>query len=601
TSANNTFKVYHNTVYLNATSTGATGFSSSCIQNSTSATATSGQLDLRNNVFVNLSTANGTGFTSVIRRTSAQLSNFATSSNYNLFYAGIPGTKKLIYYDVTNAFQTLANYTGGTVNAATVAPRDANSITENPNFLSTTGSSSNFLKIDATITTGIESGGRLLSGINTDNEGSFRAGFVGYTGLGGAPDLGAFEGNYTGISANNMTYVSSDVEQITGSVPLGTPNSRILRIKVVTSNPVNGLLTTVFNLNTGSSTDPSTDISNAKIWFTNLDSNFSATTLFGSASAPNGAFSITGSAALNMGTNYFWLTYDITPGATGSNFVDGIVDDIAIGGTAQIPSTTSPAGNRIIQAPLTGTYNIGAGQVFPNYTTITAALADVNSLGLKGPVTFMLTDAMYNAASGETFPLVMSSYIGYSPINKITIKPAANIYATIEGNSSNGTFELNGISNLTIDGRPDGSTGFVTGNNLIISNTAADGPAIRLLNDADSNTITYADLRSNNSFSVALTGAGVVSFQGTTGSIGNDNNLISYCDIHETTGGNPIVGISSMGTLNAGNDNNTIDNCNIYNYHHASFGTSGIYVGTNNAAWTITNNHFYQTSARTFT
>jgi hypothetical protein len=66
-----------------------------------------------------------------------------------------------------------------------VSPRDAASITENPTFLSTTGSSGNFLHIDAEVTTQIESGATPIDTITNDYDGDARNATF--------PDIGADE------------------------------------------------------------------------------------------------------------------------------------------------------------------------------------------------------------------------------------------------------------------------------------------------------------------------------------------------------------------------------------------------------------------------
>jgi hypothetical protein len=93
-------------------------------------------------------------------------------------------------------------------------------------------------------------------------------------------------------------------------------------------------------------------------------------------------------------------------------------------------------------------------------------------------------------------------------------------------------------------------------------------------------------------------------FSTTTGAFGNDNNTIDYCDVHNVSGGNPIVAINSTGTTtttNQYNDANTVSNSNVYDYFHATNVTTGILIGAGNSTWSITNNRFYQTAARTIT
>jgi hypothetical protein len=94
-----------------------------------------------------------------------------------------------------------------------VSPREANSITENTPFLSTSGASANFLHIDPTIPSYAESGAVNIAGITNDFDGQTRQGNTGYSGLGTAPDMGAdeFEQNLppcSGASSGSITATS---------------------------------------------------------------------------------------------------------------------------------------------------------------------------------------------------------------------------------------------------------------------------------------------------------------------------------------------------------------------------------------------------------
>lgn len=593
--ASTTVGLYNNTIHLNATSTGA-AFSSAGILHTYNVTATTSSLDMRNNIVVNNSTPNGTGTAVAFRRTaSTDLNNFNIISNRNLFYAGTPGTNNLIYFDGTNSDQTIAAY------KARVAPRDSASVTENVNFTNiTNGALNTFLGINSSIATEIEGAGRNIAGITTDYLNLIRAGNLGYIGTSGAPDLGALEGNYTGLSTNQMYFDSANADQVLGVLPSGSINNRILRVRVYAQKGANALNTTSFKLNTLGTTSVA-NITNAKIFYTGADSTFTAPALFGTTTSPSGSFYVTGNRTLALGVNYFWVTYDISNTAAAANLVDAAVDSITLNAVNYALINGDPSGNRTIQAPLNGNYNVGAGQTFQ---TITEAVNNLNLLGVSGPVTFVLKDVLYSTTSGEIFPITFSSYNNSTLTNKVTIRPDAGISARIASNNGTATFDLNGVSNLVIDGRQGGTGSFIFGNNLIIANTGTLAPAVRFINDADSNQIIYTDLRANNATATGSAGAGVVNFGTTIGTNGNDFNSIRFCDIHEETGGNPLIGISSIGsavTVAANNDFNTIDSCNIYNFFNATTATAGLYIGSNNGNWTINGNRFYQTSTLTYT
>jgi hypothetical protein len=171
-----TSNIFYNSVYLDGTSSAA-GFGSNTLY-----AVTSTNLNLRNNILVNNTVPTSGGLAVVYRRSSTTVSTYSSTSNNNLFYAGTPSASNLIYHDGTTGQQTLGGF------QAVVAPRDASSITENPPFITTVGSSPNFLNINSTTPTLIESGAAPIAGITDDYIGTLRNAST--------PDIGAWEGNY---------------------------------------------------------------------------------------------------------------------------------------------------------------------------------------------------------------------------------------------------------------------------------------------------------------------------------------------------------------------------------------------------------------------
>ena len=155
TTANSTIGIYYNSIYL--TAAGGSTFGSSGISVTTSTIATTAALDMRNNIIINLSTPGSTsGFTVAYRRSSSNLANYASVSDFNNFYAGSPSANRLIYYDVTNSDQTLPAY------QTRVAPRDANSKSVTVSFvnpatgdLHLTGGSAGDINLSGTPVAGI--------------------------------------------------------------------------------------------------------------------------------------------------------------------------------------------------------------------------------------------------------------------------------------------------------------------------------------------------------------------------------------------------------------------------------------------------------------
>ena len=199
TSTNN---IYHNTINLNASSSG-TNFGTSGVYHTGSGTSSTSNLDLRNNIIVNNSTAAGTGVVTALSRSSGvatMLANYASTSNNNLFYAGTPSATNLIYTDGASTAQTIADYKSGVFTAGTIATRDNLSITENPTFASTIGADATYLHIDTTAYTGTNAGGAFISSFTTDYDGNTRNTST--------PDIGADEFTSTNCLAPQATSLS---------------------------------------------------------------------------------------------------------------------------------------------------------------------------------------------------------------------------------------------------------------------------------------------------------------------------------------------------------------------------------------------------------
>lgn len=506
-SGGTTVNLYYNSVYLNAT--GGTTFGSSAIYvSSTTPTVT-----LRNNNFVNLSTPGSTSGSSIgLRYVSAPGSKYGSASNNNNFYAGTPGTYRLIYGEgtaasVTNPQQTLAAfkaYTG----------KDGASTTENPTYVSTTGSNANFLNIDGTVASTLESGAGSISGITDDYNGNTRNVST--------PDIGAWEftGTLNDIIApaigtpsiaapcNGSTYtVTSTITDATGVYTVG---SLVPRIYYYKKHP------------------------SVSAWYS------TAGTL-SSGTAQNGSWSFTinaadfGGTAVGDSIGYFIIAQD----STGSNNLSANPSTGLVATDVNTVTTnpTSPLLFRI-QNTLSGSYTVGAPT--SNYTTLAAAITEYNNACLGGPVTFLLdsTNITYSTTA-------IAANSQASATNTLTIKPNTGLNVTVYGApTSGGIFNLNGADYVTIDGSNNGTTS----KNLTISNTSTTG--------------TYAGVL------IASLGSGA----------GATNNTVKNCNIQGglstlATSYGISVGGSTAGSTGADNDKNTIQNNTIIRSYYGIYGS----------------------------
>ena len=529
-------------------------------------------LDIRNNVFANsIINTNASGTTSKSYAIYCQSANTAfTNINYNDYY--VSGSQGSLGF-LTSARTTLADLQtgfGGNVNSLNVDPAfNSNSV-----LLPQVGAP-------------ILSAGTPISGLTTD--------YLGTTRSLTAPSMGAYENGGDGASPV-VTYTNLTNTQVSSSRTL------IATIQDLGLN-ASGVDTTVFipTIYYKKSTDGNTfgvaNDSTGNGWKHTTTASTSSPFTF------NMDFSLLRTAVAQGDViQYFVVAQDYAGNFGG--YPSLALDGSNVSTIATAPYT--PSSYIVIGPPIAaGTYTIGTS-VPSTYPTITAAATDFALRGISGAVTYELVDAAYNSTTGETFPIVFGNTVGTNASNTITIRPiAGNNGVVVSSADATATFDLNGSQYLTFDGRPGGTGSFVSGTNLTIANTGTTAPAIRLVNEANFNNILYCDLQANNTtLTTATSAGGVVCIGSTTGANGNDNNTISFCDIHNATGGNPIMAVYGYGsatTVAANNDSNYVTNCNIYDFYSAASATAGIYVGVNNGYWRINNNHFYQTATRTLT
>jgi hypothetical protein len=473
TSDNN---ISFNTIYLNASSSGA-NFGTSGIFHTTSTTATTAALNLRNNIIVNNSTPAGTGLTVAYRRSSGAantLNNYAAGSNNNLFYAGTPGASNLIYSDGTSTAQTLAAYKAGVFTAGTIAPRDANSVTENPTFLSTTGSSANFLHIDPSIATQVESGAATVAGITDDFDGNVRNVTT--------PDIGADEGTFTlaDFSAPLISYTPLTFTCGTGNRTLTASISDASGVPTAGA----GLPVLYWRINAGAWT--------------------AATGVFVSGS--NYDFTFGSGVVTGDVVQYYIVAQDNAGTPNVGAFPSAGAAGFTINPPAAATAPTTPS-SYSINNTLSGTYTVGAAGT---YTTLTAAINAYNTNCLGGPVVFSLTDASYTSPS-ETFPLIINANPDASSTNTLTIRPATGVTATISGANTTTLIKLNGADYVIFDGSNNGTNS----RDLTITNTST-GAVIWIGTDATAGATNNIIKNLNMVGPGAFGGQGIIGGSGAT-------------------------------------------------------------------------------------
>ena len=146
------------------------------------------------------------------------------------------------------------------------------------------------------------------------------------------------------ISINAFSQITITTTQNTQAVFNRSAYQQVIGIEIATPAAV---AVTQINFSTNGTANIA-DITNARVWYTGTSNTFATLNQFGTTVTPIASFSITGSRTLSPGTNYFWLTFDVSSSATPCNVIDAECTAILIGGTSYTPTVISPAGNRNI-------------------------------------------------------------------------------------------------------------------------------------------------------------------------------------------------------------------------------------------------------------
>ena len=532
-SGSTTSNVNYNTVMINATSSGAT-FGSSAISVLTTPTVV-----LRNNIFVNNSAVMGAGLAAAYRRSSTTLTTYDAASNNNLFYGST------IFTDGTNTDVTLAAF------KTRVGTRDTASITENPTFVSTTGSNANFLHIDTAVATQIESGASPVPGITDDFDGNVRNVTT--------PDIGADE--FTGVLADFTA------PTISHTAPVATcfEGSRIISATITDASGI-----------------PTGIGSPVVYWRINAGAYNATTGVDMGAGVYN--FTIGSGTVYGDVLTYYFVVQD--------NAASPNITALPLAGAAGF-STNPPAVSTVPTTPfstsvvtaLSGVYTVGTTG---NYTTLTAAVNDYNVRCLSGAVVFNLLDATYPS---ETFPITIQQNADANATNTLTIKPAAGVTASISGSNTAAIIKLNGADYVTIDGSNNGSNS----KDLTINNTNTGTTSAVVWNGSAnaSNGATNITIKNLNILGNAplTTFVGIFSGSGTTmGAVAesaNNNFIVQNNSVSKSQYGIAVAGAAT------GNTGNVISNNSIGSNTASDYiGFIGIFTSNNNGVL-IRNNSIF--------
>lgn len=582
-----TNNIFHNTVNIASTTTSATTFGTSAIYFSSSSPVN----NLRNNIFVNTSAPGPTGgFTAAIRYTAAPTStNFPAANNNNFYYAGVAAANRVLYCEgssaaPTNGQQTIAAYKTYINTTLPVPGREGSSVSEIPNWVSTTGSNpiTTFLQYNTGIATQIEQGGALGTGISTDFAATTRCPGGGCPGAAATPDMGAWElnGLALDLSAPGISY--------TAIPPTTCVTDRTLSATITDANGVNSTAGTKPRLYFKKSTDANNYVGNTNadngwkyVEATNASSPFSFTT----------DYTLLQSAVVTTDIiQYFVVAQDNAPTPNvGINSGTFAAAPASVALTAGAFPIGAPINSYTIVSSVPTSITIGATGTYPTLTGAGGLFADLNAKSLSANTTVTILDAAITEPGG--IPLNTINYAcGGGPFT-LTIKPNTGVTTVLSGSFAGPLIDLNGADLVTFDGSNSGGSS----KDMTIRNTSTTGQTFRFINDATDNTIKNTIVEGANT----STTSGTILFStAATGSIGNSNNIISNCDVRDRSdaAGVPANAIYSSGTASPANANNVVSISNIFNHTNAGVLVSATGAGN---GWTISGNSIYQTAART--
>lgn len=515
----------------------------------TTSTQSSAGLRIATTATLNLTVKNNIVVTDAVSNT-ASLAHYAIVAPATTFAWGAGGSDNNdLYAAVANA-QAVLGGIGTTVPYANVAGLAAwrTQFTPNQDALSLSAAAPFLLApdlhLDTTIATALESGGAPLAGITTDFDGDGRNATT--------PDIGADEGAFTAAASSDvaaLAFVLPGSGATRGAGIPFSPQASFINngIGSATNVPVRYRIV-------GPSPSPAEIYNNLQTLPSLAGSGGSATQTFGTVSiAAPGTYTIFARSE---------LPGDLVPGN----------DEIT--------------GSLLVQAPLAGTYAVGAAEAAP-FHSLTTAVARLNQVGVSAAVTFSLVDTLY--AAGESFPVTIQPIAGGSPTNTFRLKPAPGVVAAIRGASASAVVVLNGADYVTIDGSntPSGSS-----RDLSIQNTTSGATTAVIWGQsvsgdgAASNEVAHCNIiGSGSSSSFIGVGFGGTSIGIASNGADNDGNSIRNCAISRVS-----YGIYSGGSGTANQNTGTVIEDNVMTAPSpANINKAGIFIRFDNGAQILRN------------
>ncbi|PQJ12267.1 hypothetical protein CJD36_000475 [Flavipsychrobacter stenotrophus] len=320
-------------------------------------------------------------------------------------------------------------------------------------------------------------------------------------------------------------------------------------------------------------------------WYSNAGTYVSGSTAIGGTSTWN--FTIT-AATMGLVGNETIYYYVVAQDQSSPAGVGSLPTGVVAPNVSAI--TAAPTPNTYVTTVSSGTYYVGTGQ---DFSTLPLAVAAYNgSACISGPITYKLTDALYNLSST---PVTINLNALASATNTLTIMPSAGVSTTITASSTTGVVMLGaGAKYIIIDGSNSPVTNSIcpltaSSRNLTITNTntGTSSAVVWMGAGANNNTVKNCKITGNASTTTLIgigsggASIGIASLGSSNNNIRIENNSISLVQ----------NGIYSMGASTATRNTGTVINQNVMTAS-TGIGKNGILVGFDNGV-TVSGNTVY--------
>ena len=232
------------------------------------------------------------------------------------------------------------------------------------------------------------------------------------------------------------------------------------------------------------------------------------------------------------------------------------------------------------------------GSTLGTYANLREALAAINAGAHQGALHVKIK---YNTFETNTASLQASGTGGASYL-RILITPSGGRNISVVGRFNLPLFLFDGASQVKIDGLNSGGNAL----QFIQFGTGIPANTIGWVNGASQDTVTRCTiLGSTLASSTDVNGRGILWFGSSTGSTGNNQNVVSYNRIsHAGSSANrPYNALYSFGTTALENTGNRIEHNEFFNFIRPVGNSFGIHLLQNNTQWVIANNSFYETTS----